>query len=113
MPKPKTDRRTRLPHPMQPVALDADGIARFKENKIISYLLEQVRAHEPMFLNRLCAHVLSGMFTREDYEQFNQLIGYSVCGFCEFDDDTHRAKVKDAAWDAMEALDVKKTTGKV
>jgi hypothetical protein len=61
---------------MQPVIVDEHGIHRFKENKIVSWLLD-VRG--PKSLNDIA---LQG-FPREDEEQFAQLIGYSVSGACD------------------------------
>lgn len=57
---------------MQPVEFDADGVARFKANAIVRFLLDA----GPFDMNVLfCAP-----FKREDREQFAQLIGYSVSG---------------------------------
>ena len=58
---------------MQPIIIDQQGIVRFKENKIVSYLLAQSDI-DMNDLTRL-------EFIDEDREQFAQLIGYSVCGF--------------------------------
>lgn len=60
-------------HPMQPIVMDKHGVARFKENKIVTYLLD----HGPNDMNSL-AHV---PFEQNDREQFAQLIGYSVSGY--------------------------------
>lgn len=60
-------------HPMQPVVIDEDGIARFKDNKIVRYLLDA----GPHDLNRLAIIP----FDTDDWNQFYQLIGYSVSGF--------------------------------
>ena len=60
-------------HPIQPIEVDAHGVSRFKENKIVRFLLEA----GPFDLNQL-AYM---NFSREDREQFAQLIGYSVSGF--------------------------------
>jgi hypothetical protein len=59
---------------MQPV-VTVCGVERFKENKIVSYLLDA----GPIDMNALAIM----RFSNEDREQFAQLIGYSVCGFCE------------------------------
>ena len=57
---------------MQPIYLDGDGRARFKENAIVRYLSA----------NRM--NDLAEMpFSQEDREHFAQLIGYSVGGFSE------------------------------
>lgn len=61
-----------MKNPLQPVVI-VDGIARFKENKIVSYLLDK----GGLDMNLLAMED----FTDEDREQFAQLIGYSVSGF--------------------------------
>ena len=62
-------------HPLQPIALDEHGVARFKANKIVRALLDWSSARG-MSLNDLAALG----FPAEDWEQFCQLIGYSVSG---------------------------------
>lgn len=59
-------------HPMQPI-ITVDGVARFKENAIVRYLLDA----GTIDLNQLAALP----FSNEDRNQFAQLIGYSVGGF--------------------------------
>ncbi len=66
-------------HPIQPVVLDDKGVARFKANKLVRYLLDLCTAKGVADMNTLA--LLE--YPREDYEQFAQLIGYSVCGFGE------------------------------
>ena len=61
-------------HPMQPVVRGEDGVIRFKQNNIVRYLLDQ----GPADLNRLSE--LHYLFDKADFEQFAQLIGYSVSG---------------------------------
>jgi len=62
-------------HPIQPIAPDKNGIMRFKENAIVSYLLD----NGPFDMNQLARLP----FSDEDWEQFAQLIGYSLSGFGE------------------------------
>lgn len=62
---------------MQPVVLDDNGVGRFKENKIVRYLLDLCSIKQIADMNTLA--ILP--FSQEDYEQFAQLIGYSVHGF--------------------------------
>lgn len=64
-------------HPMQPLVRDVDGVLRFKKNGIVSHLLELARLRGVTDLNQLAC----GDFSREDWSQFMQLIGYSVSGF--------------------------------
>lgn len=61
-------------HPIQPI-VDVDGIHRFKENKIVSALLD-TGILDMNAIGRL-------EFSREDREQFAQLIGYSISGASE------------------------------
>lgn len=62
-------------HPMQPVVTDDHGVQRFKENRIVRFILDQGGVD----LNQIGAMD----FPQEDQEQFAQLIGYSLCGFEE------------------------------
>lgn len=71
----RKDQRDALAHPMQPVGFDAHGVARFKRNAIVEYLLDR----GPFDMNHLAALP----FSAEDRMQFAQLIGYSVCGYGE------------------------------
>ena len=63
----------KIKHPVQPLVEDEYGVIRFKENKIVQYLLDK----GPIDMNHLA---LEG-FSQEDEEQFAQLIGYSLSGF--------------------------------
>lgn len=58
-------------HPIQPIVND-EGTLRFKENRIVGYLLER----GPLDMNQLA--VMD--FSDEDRLQFAQLIGYSLYG---------------------------------
>jgi len=58
---------------MQPIEYDEYGVIRFKENKIVRFLLD----NGPHDMNSLA---LQG-FSAEDQAQFAQLIGYSISGF--------------------------------
>lgn len=72
-------------HPIQPLIRDAESTVRFKENKIVRFLLDA----GPFDMNQLA--VMN--FSREDREQFAQLIGYSLSGFGELSyvrDSTYR-----------------------
>jgi hypothetical protein len=62
-------------HPMQPLVRDADGVARFKQNAIVRFLLDA----GPFDLNQIALMP----FSDEDREHFAQLIGYSLDGFGE------------------------------
>jgi hypothetical protein len=77
-------------HPIQPIEKDARGVLRFKSNKIVEHLLE----HGGIDLNKLA--VMD--FSREDREQFAQLIGYSLSGFGSL------SYVSDETYAAAEAM---------
>lgn len=62
--------------PMQPVVRAADGCIRFRENRIVSALLEHSSRHG-YSLNETAI----GDFTDDEHMQLAQLIGYSVSGY--------------------------------
>lgn len=72
-------------HPVQPIYVDSNGTLRFKENKIVSFLLD----NGGYDMNKLACMD----FSQEDREQFAQLIGYSLDGFSEL------SYVSDAAYE--------------
>lgn len=63
-------------HPIQPLVEDARGITRFKENKIVSDLLDKASEHG-FDMNKIAL----GGYAKEDRRQFAQLIGYSLSGY--------------------------------
>lgn len=75
-------------HPIQPVEF-VDDIIRFRENKIVRFLLDQYAPG----LNDL--HVRFND-DAEDYEQLMMLIGYSVSGFGDLDINRRTIPVADA-----------------
>ncbi len=75
---------------MQPVYKDENGTLRFKENKIVRYMLDHginlidARYNEKFGRNGLSLNKLAMYdFPQEDWEQFYQLIGYSISGYHE------------------------------
>ena len=78
-------------HPIQPLVRDEHGILRFKENSIVRFLLD----NGPYNMNSLASR---NDFSQEDREQFAQLIGYSLCGFCDL------SYVRDETKEAAEAM---------
>ena len=62
-----------MKHPIQPIVKDSHDVLRFKENKIVRYLLD----NGGIDMNKLATIP----FDQNDSEQFAQLIGYSVSGF--------------------------------
>jgi len=67
--------KANVQHPIQHLERDEQGVIRFKENKIVSFLLEA----GPFDMNQIRAMP----FDQNDREQFAQLIGYSLDGFGE------------------------------
>ena len=68
-------------HPIQPLVTDDNGIIRFKCNAIVRYLLD----YGGIDLNQISIKD----FSREDREQFAQLIGYSHSGASDLDYMSH------------------------
>lgn len=63
-----------MKNPIQPLAPDQNGTLRFKRNAIVEYLLKA----GGIDLN----HIAAMDFTDDDRQQFSQLIGYSLGGYC-------------------------------
>lgn len=59
--------------PIQPVDVLPGGVLRFRQNKLVAYLLE----HGGIDMN----HLAVVPFPAEDRQQFAQLIGYSISGY--------------------------------
>lgn len=77
-------------HPIQPLELDSRGVLRFKANAIVCHLLD----HGGIDMNKLACMD----FTREDREQFAQLIGYSHSGAADL------SYVSDEVWTAAMSM---------
>ncbi len=77
-------------HPIQPLAIDKDGVLRFKPNAIVRFLLDA----GPYDLNKLALMPWSD----EDREQLAMLIGYSLSGFSEL------SYVSDETYERAEAM---------
>lgn len=78
--------------PIQPTHTDHNGTLRFRQNRVVRYLLD----HGGLDMSKLhLAEELSDC--AEDWQQFAQLIGYSVYGFGTLpyvDTDTYGTVVK-------------------
>lgn len=75
-----------LMHPVQPLYIDEHGTLRFKRNPIVRDMLD---------LGKNDLNTLSMKnFSPEDWEQFIQLIGYSLSGFGDYDCATDRVYSK-------------------
>lgn len=84
-------KRGKAKHPIQPLII-ADGVTRFKANKIVQFLLDT----GPFDMNKLACME----FTNEDREQFAQLIGYSLNGLGDL------SYVSDKTYNAADAQPV-------
>ena len=62
--------------PMQPVVVAADGAIRFKQNQIVSDMLELCQKNG-LDLNEIAMRD----YDKDDRSQLMQLIGYSVSGY--------------------------------
>jgi len=69
--------------PMQPIHRD-NGVLRFQGNPIVEFLREFCRIHG-LDMNDLVLASDKNGFKQRDWEQFYQLIGYSLAGFHELD----------------------------
>lgn len=63
-------------HPIQPPVV-VNGIDRFKENPIINWMLNKGKKSEKFDMNDIAYEFVD----TEHYQQFLQLIGYSLSGF--------------------------------
>lgn len=79
-----------MSQPIQPLIEDEHGVIRFKPNAIVQHLLD----NGGIDLNQIAALD----FSREDREQFAQLIGYSWSGACDL------GYMTDEVLDAAEAM---------
>jgi flagellin-like hook-associated protein FlgL len=84
-----------MKHSQQPV-VTVDGIQRFQENPIVTYLLKQ----SGITMNDLA--VIG--FDEDDEAHFAQLIGYSVSGWGDL------SYVSDEMWSEMDAAQAKRAS---
>jgi hypothetical protein len=70
-----------LKQPRQPIGWADDGVIRFKENKIVKWMLDMGRGGQKFDLNLIVMRLHEGKFSVEDLIQLDQLIGYSTSGF--------------------------------
>lgn len=89
-------------HPMQPIVISG-GTARFKPNKIVRYLLD----NGGFDLNKLAA--TGDLFSKDDWSQFAQLIGYSVGGYESLS--YSRKKIVKQAWAEVDKVHPPKEKG--
>lgn len=68
-----------MKHPIQPIIKDEKSVFRFKMNAIVRFL---INTHPNVDMN-----ILAEMqFTKDDRQQFLQLIGSSFYGYCDMND---------------------------
>jgi len=72
-------------HPNQPIIL-TNGVVRFKANALVRHLLDSY----PGGLDALIRKTVG--YHDPDYVQLMQLIGYSICGYCDLDSPTDAEK---------------------
>ena len=77
-------------HPIQPLIVDSSGTVRYKENAIVSFLLDAL----PGGLNEI-ARQRGHKFSEEDYTQLMMLIGYSH---------SNASMIPDEVWAASMAM---------
>jgi hypothetical protein len=87
--------------PMQSVERDAHGVARFRVNELVRFLLDEATEGRKCDMNRLAVQD----FPQEDREQFAQLIGYSIGGYSEL------SYVSDRSYEAAERKAIKALDG--
>lgn len=73
----KTVRELLSNSPMQPVEIDNNGVARFRENKLVSLAIDRL----PNGMNTL----RMWQATDEERTQVAQLVGYTIGGYAELD----------------------------
>lgn len=85
--------------PMQPVVISANGCVRFKENRIVSALLDHGEK-----TGYSMNDIARGDFTGEERMQMAQLIGYSVSGYGDLSYASRESVAKaDAAAESLAA----------
>lgn len=66
-----------MKHPIQKTKLDKAKVLRFVQNDVVQLMLALLKERK-IGLNEL--HEIGAGISQEDWDQFNQLIGYSVSG---------------------------------
>jgi len=66
---------------VQDVYTDDNGVERFKENLLVSALIDNFEYKGSKGLNALSIYYQVNGIPEEHYSQITQLIGYSVCGW--------------------------------
>jgi hypothetical protein len=66
-----------MKHPIQKTKIDKSGVLRFVQNDVVDLMMKLLKKHG-IGLNEL--HEEGYKISQGDWDQFNQLIGYSVSG---------------------------------
>lgn len=80
--KKKQPQLSKLAHPTQPIGFDESGVIRFKRNAIVRAMFDEQHI---LNMNEIVIRLQQGHFSKADYTQFIQLIGYPVSGAGELD----------------------------
>lgn len=102
-----TMKTNELKHPSQPIGYSDHDTIRFKQNAIVDFLVKDARPGYDM--NTIVTMAHHGKFSNEDLVQFYQLIGYSVCGYCDLS--LVPEEEKDRAWAEQARLNKEKEHG--
>ena len=100
-----------MKHPIQPIEKDEAGHLRFKQNAIVRHLLYHGQKHGCGLNELACMN-----FSKEDYMQLAQLIGYSLSGYSELsyvDDDSYGAAEKMAEGKSEDAARIEHLEGEL
>lgn len=68
--------------PDRPIIKDESGVERFQRNRIVCLLLTLARTNK-VDINELWRWYYDGLFSKEEMQEFYQLIGYSTCSYEE------------------------------
>lgn len=75
--------------------IDNNGIQRFIANDVLVYLLSN---SPTAILNDIALEYQYGKITKQSYQEFHMLIGYSVCGFQDLWPDVN---IENPMWDSQ------------
>lgn len=90
---------------LQPILIDEHGVARFRANALVRYLLD----NGGLDMNALAMFAIKTGVSKEDQQQFAQLIGYSVDGYADLSYAEGSASVRAADREVAALLRKKKT----
>ncbi len=92
----KREKKSKNPrHPIQPIVTDAQGVVRFKSNKVVEFFFNLDKTGDMSLLATL-------KFPKNDVEQFLQLTGTSASSYCHNHPMVSKASADEAYQDYME-----------